>query len=168
MAGNAITQPGWNPLVADQHGNAATVSIPARPEGLWTKVADFIPASRKLKIVVTGNSLWAYDPDKASCGPEGVVREATGLLVPSAAVGCLVGKVGGSTADNTAPPAAAGGGGSAPSIALPSLFVFAAGSFCMVQVADKVSGPLFLTMNDAAANFSKHVGALTVQVFEAA
>jgi len=154
--------------VLDDHGRAMTISILARPEGLWTKVADFIPSGHKLIFKVAKGSHWTSDPDKASCSAEGQVRDATNLLVPWAPTGCLVGKVGGSTADNTAPPAAvAASAGAAPAVTAPALFVFAVGSFCMVQVPSAVSGPLFLTMNDSAANFGKHSGSVDLQIFEA-
>lgn len=162
-----MTQPDWHPTVADKDKRPITIEIPARPAGLWTKVADYIPSKRKLKIqVVDPSPLWTYDPDKASCPPDGAPAAAiTGQLVPWVLAGCLIGKVGGSASDITSPPAAVAAGG--PTIAGPQLFVFAVGGFCIVQVPDTVSGALFLTMNDAPANFAKHAGSLHVQVFDA-
>jgi hypothetical protein len=165
MAANPITQPSWQPLVADAHGAPQTIAIPARPDGLWTKVVDCIPAGHKLRIQVMGGQ-WTADPDKASSGAEGVMRDATGLLAPWAPPGCLIGKVGGSTADNTAPLATATVA-QTQAVNAPTVFVFAVGSFCMVQVPTAVTGPLYLTMNDAPANFSKHAGSVNVQAFGA-
>lgn len=167
MAANAapITQPSWQPLVAEEDGTAKKIRIPARPSGLWTKVADFVPAKQKLKIRVVGDEpMWTYDPDKACCGPDGApLAPVTGTLAPWALTGCLLGKVGGSASDITTPPAAAG----TPAVTGPPLFVFAAGAFCVVQVPDAISGALFLAMNDAPSGFQKHSGGLTVEIHTA-
>ena len=167
MAANVvpITQPAWHALVVEEDGTAKKIKIPARPSGLWTKVADFVPARQKLKLKVLGDApMWTYDPDKACCGAEGATgASVTGTLAPWALAGCLVGKVGGSASDITTPPAAAGASG----VIGPSLFVFAVGGFCIVQVPDTISGALFLAMNDSPPNFQKHSGELTVEIHSA-
>ena len=167
MLPGSITQPNWIPTVADDTDamHAKKIPVPAQPAaGLWTRVLDFVPAGRKLKIQVVGTPEWIYDKTKTACAADGAPADGTGTLLPQAVIGCLIGKVGGSAADSfPVPPNAA----AASNITNPSIFVFAVGSFCVVQVPTTVSGALFLTMNDFAANFLQHAGSVDVQVYDA-
>jgi len=127
--------------------------IPARPDGLWTKVCDLVEGPLKLRLEAKGE--WEFS--KKRCGPDGSVKEGlvTDALVPWAPVGALVGKVGGSTADK-------------PDLArLGVFFVFAVGSYCVVILESTVRGALFLTMNDVMAGFDGHTGAIEVAISEA-
>ena len=54
MAGNAITQPGWNPLVADQHWQCGDCFYSrAGPKACGLKWPTSFQQPGKLKIVVT-------------------------------------------------------------------------------------------------------------------
>jgi hypothetical protein len=171
MTPGSITQPNWTPTIADDQDTrlAKKFVIPARPPGLWTRVADFVPAGRKLKIQVVGTPTpkWTYDPTKAPCTADGAGTDATGALLPFALIGCLVGKVGGSASDGLAPSVASSVIALPATVTGPQFFVFAVGSFCVVQVPTSVSGTLFLTMNDIPLNFTKHTGEVEVQVYDA-
>jgi hypothetical protein len=166
MVAGSITQPNWVPTVPDDadEKQAKKIVISSQPAGLWTRVADFVPSGRKLKIQAAGTGTWVYDASKVGCTADGAAGDASGCMVPQAMIGCLVGKVGGSASDSLAQPQNPAAGST---IVLTTVFVFAAGSFCVVQVPPTVAGPLFLTMNDAPGNFSKHSGTIEIQVYDA-
>jgi hypothetical protein len=85
-----------------------------------------------------------------SCGPDGSRNAgfSADALNPSALLGALIGKIGGSPAEK-------------PDTAT---FTFAAGSYAIVVVGEKTEGPLYLTMNDQPTHFDEHAGSLTVAV----
>jgi hypothetical protein len=136
-----MTEPKWTALITKQ-----SVDVPKN--ALWVKVLDYIRGPRKLKIEVTGD--WNYDASKPS-GPDGVPSEgfADANLHKSALKGCVIAKVGGSAGDTPG-----------------SDKLFALGSFTILDIGD-VAGALFLSMNDAPANFHSHSGAVTVSISEA-
>ena len=123
-------------------------SIPARPDGLWTAVYEYITGTIALQFKAKGE--WSYAPNQ-KCGPDGV--RSLGLLqdvlVPNAPIGALVCKIGGSSADK--PDAT-------------KQTVFAVGSECIVVLDGKSSGTLFLTMNDELTQFAGHDGAIQVEI----
>jgi len=157
-----ITQPNWQPL-------ASGVVVPARPIALWTRVVDYVVGPRKLKFVAAQASSWTLSAANIQ-GPDGdpaqTVNPNALPLLQSALIGALICKIGGSAADNTTPVASAVGG--VPAIPTGIPVPFAVGSFCIVELqAGQQKGSLFLTMNDAPAQFSQHAGQLTVDIFEA-
>lgn len=136
-----MTEPAWLPL------KLKTDKIVAKPDALWTLVCEYIKGPMKLKIEATGT--WEYSPTK-SCGPDGS-RQAGFLadaLNPSAPLGTLIGKVGGSPADK---PTSS----------------FVAGSFVVVVLDDKAEGALYFTMNDQISHFEEHAKEVTITVQQA-
>ena len=157
-----VTQPNWQLLVSK-------VDVPARPDALWTRAVDYIAGPRKLKIVSDPGSNWAIASGN-TLGPDGdpaLPQNANALpLLGSALLGALIGKVGGSGADNTSPsPALAGSLQVSPGATVPQ--PFSIGSFCILELLATQKGSLFLTMNDAPVTFSQHTGHVTVDIFEA-
>jgi hypothetical protein len=138
-----MTPPEWKILIK--------MDVLAKPEGLWTKICDYIEGSMKLKVEAHGT--WDYSIGK-NCSPDG--KRAEGLLVeslvPSAPVGALIGKIGGGTAEKPDPAKS---------------FVFVVGSYCVVNIDTNTKGALFLTMNDLVKRFDEHGGKVTVEVYEA-
>jgi hypothetical protein len=139
-----MTQPNWQSIA--EH----PFSVPAKPQGLWTKVCDYIEGPVKLKVEAKGE----WECSKKRCGPDGAPQEGliADALVPSAPVGALVGKIGGSSADK-------------PDVA--KAFVFSVGTYSVVTLDEKVKGALFLTMNDVVSRFDQHDGAVEVTINEA-
>ncbi|MBI4591574.1 MAG: hypothetical protein HY725_22340 [Candidatus Rokubacteria bacterium] len=139
-----MTQPNWQPLAKDPY------KVPAKPKGLWTKVCDYVEGPVKLKLEADGE--WEYS--KKRCGPDGAPQEGlvTDTLVPSAPLGALVGKIGGSSADK-------------PDVS--KVLVFAVGSYCVVSLDNTARGALFLTMNDVVGRFDEHDGEVSVTISEA-
>jgi hypothetical protein len=123
---------------------------PGQPAGLWTLVADFVEGPALLKITATAENRWAYAESAAAvCGADGdtdafLLRSK--CLVPTAPVGALIGKIGGSSAgvsDGT---------------------TFVAGRVCVVRVPDD-GGPLYLTINDEYTGMANNADFITVQVW---
>jgi hypothetical protein len=157
-----ITQPNWQSL-------ASGVVVLARPAALWTRAVDYIAGPRKLKIVTDPASKWTLSAGNI-LGPDGDPAQsqnsAAPPLLPSALIGALICKIGGSAADNPAPVLTAGGTAPVAPIGIP--VPISIGSFCIVELAaTQQKGSLFLTMNDAPAAFSQHAGQLSVEIFEA-
>jgi len=148
-----MTEPNWQ--------NLTRVAIRANPDGLWTKVADFVAGPRKLRFTATGS--WNLAQGRP-CGPDG--SRAAGsperAFLPAAPLGALIAKLGGSSAD--APPPSAPGAAAPPSC---SYLMFAVGSFCTLEIQAASKGPLFATMNDQLAGFDLHSGEITLVVDEA-
>ncbi len=151
-----MTDPNWQPL--------QKMDIPANPEGLWTKVLDFITGPRKLRFTAKGS--WQLTPGR-SCGADGsrAAGSPASAFLPSAPLGALIGKIGGSSADAPPPPA--------PGVVVPAVpvsggpLVIAVGSFCTLEIQATTKGPLFVTMNDQLAGFDLHSGTLELTIDEA-
>ena len=147
----------WQPL--------ATVVGRAKPVGLWTRALDYVAGPRKLKFVVRDGAQWlpVAGAPCAATGAQSTPDPTKPALLTSALVGALIGKVGGSAADITAPEVTAAGNVARTGIPTP----FSIGDFCIVELAATQKGALFLTMNDALDFFKDHDGEITVDVFEA-
>jgi hypothetical protein len=125
--------------------------VPAKPAGLWTLVIGFITGPVLLRFSAPPDICWSYADDlDARCGPDGdpnSLLDAATCLVPTAPVGALVAKIGGSSAgvsdDGT---------------------TFVVGSRCVYRVT-KTSGPLYLTINDARTAMGNNAGQVTVTIW---
>jgi hypothetical protein len=155
-----MTEPNWQPL-------ASTIVVNARPVGLWTRAVDYVAGPRKLKITADPTLAWTLG--SSSTGPDGDPNQSPNAnalpLLPSALLGSLIAKIGGSAADNTAPVVSAAGLPPVAPIGVPT--PFSIGSFCILEIPATQKGSLFLTMNDTAGAFAQHSGSLTVNIFEA-
>ncbi|HLK67909.1 MAG TPA: hypothetical protein VKU19_30965 [Bryobacteraceae bacterium] len=141
-------QANWSRIVHE-------LALPALPEaGLWTAAIEFIAGPRKYKIAAAGQ--WEleegrdYGPDGACFGGDIVDK----CLNANAPRGCLIGKIGGGTADRTG-------------------YIFPVGHLTVIEVPETpvAAGPgrgtLFLTMNDEPARFPNHRGELRINIWEA-
>ena len=150
-----MTQPNWSEL-------ARGVTLHARPDGLWTKVREYIAGPRRLRIMASGR--WALVSNPVTqCGPDGAFAATiTGLLLlPTALSGSLIAKIGGGTSDYWVPAM-----GSSTPVTPASVLIFPVGSFCTIDIPQTVSGALFLTMNDMPNGFGNHDGSITVDIYE--
>lgn len=131
----------WLPL--------GTFKVPAKPGGLWTLIAEYIPENTLLKIAANENAIWSYTTRTAQgCGPDGDLTShipPANCLVETAPAGCLVGKIGGSSADD-------------------GTETFACGAFIVYLVATDKAGPLYLTINDEKAGYDDNHGEIEVTV----
>ncbi len=160
-----MTRPNWS--LVD------TVTVNAQPEGIWNLAIEFVPGPRLLRFRVVEKDkngtpaplLWTVNGTvnpALVCSPEGLLSSdaKTSYLCPGAALGALVGKLGGSTSDIPDPSQAAAPFGTGKR-------VFPIGSHCIIAMLAADSGPLYLTMNDEFKSFQHHAGTLQVEISDA-
>ena len=159
-----MTKPTYTPL-KDSNNEIRIFEVPAQGGDLWTLIDDYIAGPAKVKIEVQDpdNALWQYATDHY-CGPGGTAKNDVGALLPTAPIGALIGKVGGSSADCPGPLVQ----GLAPVPAAGSPKMFTVGRFAVIKLATEDSGPLFLAMNDLLSGFPQHSGKIKVTVSTAA
>ena len=147
-----MPDPNWRLLVEKK-------KVSAQPTGAWTLILDSVAGYSRLKLEAEGN--WTYSTSlKDHCGPDGDARSAfdvTHYLLPKAPPGCLIGKLGGSSAG------------------LDDGYVFVVGSYCVVEpgsaergTTNKIpdNGPLYLCINDRRDGMDDNNGEMTVNVFD--
>ena len=126
------------------------VPVDAKPKGVWTWAVDYVRGPALILIEATGN--WSYSKG-ATCGADGDLNAlitSQNAILSSAPIGALIVKIGGSTAgvnDGT---------------------IRVAGTRAVIQIDDKVSGPILLTINDEIGGLADNEGALTVTLSMAA
>jgi hypothetical protein len=146
-----MVQPAWRLI--------RKLKIPAQPPAgaLWTPAIDVVESSRLLRITVVGGlpTNWNLSPLEP-CSPNGIIDNKTSRLTPNAATGALIGKLGGSTSDLPSgdPPQYCGAR------------LFAVGDHAVIRIQKDEIGALYLTMNDAPADFRQHSGEIEVQLEE--
>jgi hypothetical protein len=127
-----------------------TISINAASSALWSVVHPFVDAPGLIRIETIGATYWMYGAMPTPwCSPDGDLTSLMSrkhCLVPSAPVGALVGKIGGSSAGT--------GDGT----------TFAVGRTCVVKVPDG-GGPLYLAINDEPSGMWNNWGYHAVNVF---
>lgn len=131
--------------------------VEARGPALWSCALDQVTGPAVIKLEVRGDQRWARD--NADCGPGGMCESSAASLLPTAALGALIGKFGGTDSDCPSPGPAVGLPAATPADA-PQ--VFAVGTRHVFTV--RTSGPLFLAMNDEPARFATHSGRLEVTI----
>jgi hypothetical protein len=151
-------QPTWRTILAK-------FDVPSVGGILWTNAIDFVPGGTTLKISVEPGSEWTPEGCLKPCSADGemdqVLSQAT-LAISGVPRGALIGRIGGSSADQTLDAASA-----ATTNQSPRMFLFAIGRFCVVQIPANTSGALFLGMNDAASGAAKASGSIKVNVAQA-
>lgn len=144
-------QPNWRQITPQSKGDYLTV--PEEPGQAWTVALEYVTTGQLLKIVVEHGSQW--EPfGMPACGPDGdaAFAKPAGVPVAKAARGALIGKIGGSTADQEGDD---------------SMVLFTVGRVCVLAVPEKKSGALFLGVNDAPMAARQLQKQLRVQVFAA-
>ncbi len=110
-----------------KHFNQLNVAL----DGPWLRIADYISKGKVVKCTASG--AWRYLPEHAQhCDADGFLGlplPCDQLLVPSSPLGSLIGKLGGSSADQK------------------DGTIFAIGRFTMLTVPDKEPCALFVTVN---------------------
>jgi hypothetical protein len=124
-----------------------SIEIKAKPDGIWTLAYDYVKGPALVQIEAD-DSEWQYAPGK-KCKADGDLSSmlsSKDSILPSAPVGALIAKVGGSTAG----------------ISDGRLFV--AGKKCLLQLDQNTSGPIFLTINDQLTGMQNNDGVLKVTI----
>jgi hypothetical protein len=124
------------------------VEVSAKPQGLWTLVAEYVCGPVLVKIEAAPDGQWNYS-ETGACTADGdllsLISPQTCLL-RGAPVGALIAKICGSTAgtsDGT---------------------MFLVGRSCIYEVDQTKRGPLYLTINDELTGMANNHGKLAVTV----
>ncbi len=123
------------------------VDVKAKPDGIWTLAYDYVKGPALIQIEAHDDE-WQYAPGK-KCKADGDLssmlcsREA---ILPSAPVGAMIAKVGGSTAG------------------LSDGRMFVVGKRCLLQLDQSTSGPLYLTINDELSGMQNNDGVIKVKI----
>jgi hypothetical protein len=131
-----------------QWAEVKTVKVPARPAGIWTWAVDPIQGPARVQIAVADGATWTYSPGR-TCGADGDLTAllSTGhALDPTSPIGALLVKIGGSTAG------AADG------------TIRVAGARTYFEIPEKITAPIFLTINDELSGLSDNAGELQVTI----
>jgi hypothetical protein len=144
----ALRRPPVEETTMDNWQVLANVKVPAKPAGGWTLAVEWVKGPGMLKFEA-GAEEWFYaesDQNKAFAdGDLAALVAPKTCLLPTAPVGALIGKIGGSsagTADGT---------------------VFVVGKFCLLEVA-KSKGPVYLTINDELTGLGNNRGEISVKI----
>jgi hypothetical protein len=145
--------------------------VPEAKGVAWTQVVETVTPGKLLKILVKKvekrgegttpvvEAEWQPPVVASGCTADGVTfATQPNVVLVGAPAGCLIGRIGGSTADMQADPV---------SVSPATRIMFAAGRFCVLSVpASFPGGALFLAANDSPDQMSKVEGQLEVEVFE--
>lgn len=124
------------------------VKVKARPDGVWTLALEWVNGPAVLKFEAGGEEWFYAEPDSSKATADGHLASLLApknCLLPTAPVGALIGKIGGSSAG------AADG------------TVFVVGKFCLIEI-DKSKGPVYLTINDELTGFGNNRGEISVKI----
>ena len=123
------------------------IEIMAKPEGIWTLVHEYVRAPALVEIEANGDE-WEYAPGKkcSANGDLGSTLRSQDAILPSAPVGALIAKVGGSTAGTT------------------DGRLFVVGKKALLQLDQNTNGPLFLTINDQLSGLQNNDKSIKVKI----
>ena len=123
------------------------IAIEARADGAWTVAWDYVKGPALIKIEA-GDDTWEYAPGK-KCSANGDLNSmlsAQNTVLPTAPVGSMIGKVGGSTAG------------------FKDGRLFVCGKLCMLEIDPSASGPVFLNINDELTGMQNNQGTIKVKM----
>jgi hypothetical protein len=137
----------------------ATAKVPERAGCVWTPILDYLTPGRTYLLEVPATAPAPGEPQKwtpesagGECTADGApeVDRSEALLVPGAAVGALIAKIGGGAAD-LAPDK-------------DKIAVFAVGRYCVFTVDAAKTGSLYLGVNDTPKAAVQARGQVTVKL----
>ncbi|HEV2416890.1 MAG TPA: hypothetical protein VGX94_03735 [Terriglobia bacterium] len=169
-------QPLWRSIVTD-------FEVSAKPQGIWTKILDYVGPSRKLRLRATGTWTWQEAAPAPSGSPQPVTKPANAIDAVKAAASSAAVSIGhfgqcGPDGDIyvTAPadalladvlPGALIGKIGGSSAAVKNSGAFVVGSDCVLEVDANTKGPLYLTINDSCVGMHDNSGTIRVSIWEA-
>jgi hypothetical protein len=122
------------------------VVVEAKPKGVWTWAVDYVKGPALIRIEAKGT--WSYSKGR-SCEADGDLNaliSAQHAILPTAPIGALIVKFGGSTAG------------------VNDGVIRIGGSKAIIQIDEQVSGPILLTINDDVTGIVDNGGTLTATV----
>jgi hypothetical protein len=130
------------------------VKVPDGAGNAWTAALDYVTVGKLYRIEVPSTSKWK--PESANeCNADGdaLLTRNGEPIITTAAVGALIAKIGGSTADLKPDK--------------DKLILFGVGRHCVFSVSDSTKvGSLYLGINDIPNSRSQMSGELTVTIYE--
>jgi hypothetical protein len=149
----------WRPIT--------TTKIPEREGCAWTPVVDYLVPGKTYRLEVPMRDIPAspgapaktedqkWRPESAGeCSADGdPEKQIDNLMISGAAVGALVGKIGGSTADLKPDK--------------DKLVLFTVGRYCVFTVEAAKAGTLYLGANDTMDSLVRVQGQLEIKLSEA-
>ena len=141
-------QPTWSKIKAD-------LKVPGDAKMAWTPAMDLVTPGKSYRITVDAKQEWKPASGSAKCNADGdaAIMLNSDVVLNTSAVGALIAKIGGSTAD-LKPDAN-------------KVTVFSVGRYCVFSVADAAkAGPLYLGINDLPNSQAKVVGQIEVTIEE--
>ena len=140
-------QPTWREI--------SKVKVPSEARTAWTPALDFVTPGKLYRIIVDSKQEWTPGSSSAKCNADGdATLTLTGdVVLSSSAIGSLIAKIGGSTADLKPD--------------LSKVVLFGAGRHCVFSIADAAkAGPLYLGINDLPSSQTKVTGQIEVTIEE--
>lgn len=137
-----------------------TMNVPGNEQVSWVPALDYLTAGRLYRIHVPQeeNKEQRWTPEGSSgCTADGdpdLTRVGVELPMPNVAVGALIGRIGGSTADMAADK--------------DRMLIFAIGRYCVFQAPQAPTiGALFLGSNESRSSIVRFDGSLNVTIEQA-
>ncbi len=125
------------------------IVIKAKPDGngIWTVAYEYVEGPAIIRIEANDGK-WFYAPSKETTanGEINSMLSPKDTILPSAPVGAMIAKVGGSTAGTSDGK------------------LFVVGKMSVLQLDQYTSGPLFLTINDELTGLKDNTGEITVKI----
>ncbi|MFN2407675.1 MAG: hypothetical protein ABR594_16625 [Pyrinomonadaceae bacterium] len=131
------------------------LKVPGDAKMAWTPAMDFVTPGKLYRIIVDAKQEWKPDSGSAKCNADGdaTVKLSSEVVLSTSAIGALIAKIGGSTADLKPDTN--------------KVTVFSAGRHCVFSVADATkAGPLYLGINDLPNSQAKVAGQIEVTIEE--
>lgn len=131
------------------------VKVPGEKRMAWTPALDFVTPGKLYRIIVDSKQEWTPESSSAKCGADGdaTLTRSSDAVLTSSAIGALIAKIGGSTADLKPDTN--------------KVVLFSAGRHCVFSVADAAkAGPLYLGINDLPNSQTRVEGQIEVIIEE--
>lgn len=129
--------------------DAKEIEVEAQTTGAWTLAEEYIRGPATLKIEAE-NTEWEYAHGK-KCTADGDLRSllvSTNTIIPTAPVGSLIAKIGGSTAG------------------FKDGHLYIIGRMSVLDIDQSTNGPLFLNINDELTGMWNNSGKIKVKIFK--
>lgn len=123
------------------------IEIKAKPDGIWTVAYEYVKGPALIQIVANDDQ-WEYAPGKKSTANGDLTSMLCpqDTILPSAPVGAMIAKVGGSTAGTS------------------DGRLFVVGKSSLLQLDQNTGGPIFLTVNDELTGLQNNTGSIKVKI----
>jgi len=140
-----MAQPTWRPVLEN-------LTVPEKKGVAWSCALDFLPPGKLIKILVDPSATWKPNQFSVAVGADGdpgASRNPGKLILESAPLGALIGRLGISSAGPRTDE-----------------LIFPVGRHCVLTVPPEKGGALYFGVNDAETLLGLVEGSLKVSIFE--